>query len=228
MATNLEFVSRIKNELKLLNKDDNLSSRFILQTGQNKCRTYMAQKMGDFSLFREANIITTIPCVELKRLDVKECPFLDFKRCDILMKSKKQMPELLYSRVGASILRVFNLDNSIDFSYASGTHSALRREFGGVDHKFYIRDNYLYIPNVEVHAVELEMITLDLYTADRISDCKKFNPCKSIWEYTFVCPDKLYELIVKETLAEIAQITRAIPEDENPNMDSNQKTQTKE
>lgn len=55
--------------------------------------------------------------------------------------------------------------------------------------------------------------------------CKPNDDCKSEWEYDFIYPVKLIENIVSETIRE-ASMKIQIPTDENPNMDSNQKSQT--
>ena len=48
--------------------------------------------------------------------------------------------------------------------------------------------------------------------------------CESEWEYEFICPIKLIEYVVAETIKEVA-FRLQIPVDENPNLDSNQKSQ---
>lgn len=48
--------------------------------------------------------------------------------------------------------------------------------------------------------------------------------CDSEWEYEFICPIKLIEFVVAETIKEVS-FRLQIPIDENPNLDSNQKSQ---
>lgn len=52
----------------------------------------------------------------------------------------------------------------------------------------------------------------------------KKRGCESEWEYEFVCPIKIIEYVVAETIKEVS-FRLQIPIDENPNMDSNQKSQ---
>jgi hypothetical protein len=228
MILNSEFVSRVINELKRLSKDDMPPRRLILAVGRNKATTYMSQKLRDRSLYRDTGVTTTIRCFELKEDDVVKCPFLEFRRCNTLMKSKKPLPELINNRYGVSIFRVVSLDNGEEFDYADSPTSERLREFGNIAQKYYVRDGHLYIPNIHIKAVDVELITPDLKTANDVSACAEYDPCKSIWEYKFVCPDIILEAIIQETLQELRQTIVAIPQDENPNLDSNQKSQTKE
>lgn len=228
MVTNGTFVSRIQNELKVLNKDEFISRRMIIQVGWDKAKTYISQKLRDRSLFREANLITTVFCFPMVSIDVKSCPFVEFRTCGSLMKSKHPIPEPIYSRYGASIISVRSLDGETDFHHSNSSKNDSRREFSHMARKFYIRDGHLFIPDVHILGVDIEMITQNLKYANDVSDCAKYDKCKSIWDYDFVCPDKLYEPLVAATLQELAGVTRQIPEDENPNMDSNIKSQIRE
>jgi hypothetical protein len=227
MITNADFVSRVVNGVNALTKDAHISRRYILKIGRDKATTYMAQKLGDRTLFREENLITYISCFDMKEDDVVKCPIIEFRRCSTLMKSKKQLPPLLNSKYGVSILSVTNIDDSevFDFSTTSSYTNQKNRQFGAFAKKFFIKNNYLYIPDYEVRSVNLELITLDVKAANDASECSNEDCCKSLWDYNFICPDKLLEPIINEVIKEVVSTTISIPVDENSNMDSNQKTQ---
>src|SRR5690606_14916077 len=119
-----------------------ISRRYILNIGRDKARTYMSQKLLDRTLYREAQLLTHIPCFPMKDVSMKSCPHIEFRRCESLVVSKNPLPELLYSRYGASILRVYSLDDSVEFQYSS-IHSItteLNREYAGKIPKYYIKD----------------------------------------------------------------------------------------
>lgn len=226
-GTNSHFVSSVIGGLRILTKDDHISRRFVLRRGRDKARTYISQKLKDRSLYREGNIIKHIPCVELVKIDAVKCPIVEFKKCDILYRSKLQLPDLIYSSYGPAVVSIFSLDGNLQFDIATPSNilADRKRMFGNLVHKACIQDNYLYIPE-RVEAVDIDVITLYDKEATDLSGCSVCDKCKSVWDYKFICPDKTYEAIITETINELMSTFRRVPVDENPNLDSNQKSQT--
>lgn len=216
---NLELVSRISNTVKSLTKDGRISARYILRTAQEKAKYLLVQKLTDRSLYREANIYTEIPCIELVKDDVVNCPIVEFRRCKSLMKSKKKLPELLNSKYGVAIYSVTSVDGEFQFTQTTPNQYRLdgkRNTLGKKPNYFYVKDGYLYLPESEVLSVTVSVITLDLYDAEQCSECKKEN-CKSAWDYEFICSDKLLETVIQETIKEVL-MNKQIQENVNPNL----------
>ena len=231
--TNNEIVSRITNGLKSLNKDDRISRRYILNVAQNIATFLISQKLRDKSLFREDNIYTTIECFEMIKKDRFNCDVIEFRSCNKLMRSKEKLPELVYSRYGGSIKEVTSI-NYTDLSqhgtlFLPSTVSQYRRdrrrELQSDNRKFYIRDGYLYLPDSEVEVVALYVLTVDEYKAKKVSGCSNDDACKSAWDFEFVCPDKLLNVVVQEAIKEVS-LQKQVVEDTNPNMDENLKSKT--
>ena len=61
--------------------------------------------------------------------------------------------------------------------------------------------------------------------ADDASDCPDCKACESYWDKEVYVADKLREAVIQDTIKEIVMRLQ-IPKDENPNMDSNIKSQT--
>jgi hypothetical protein len=70
--------------------------------------------------------------------------------------------------------------------------------------------------------VDVLMLTTD---SEDLDGCDNCDECKSAWDYEFVGTDKFQEMVIQDTIREVAQ-RRGIVIDENPNNDSNQKSQT--
>ena len=226
MITNAEFVSRVINGVNATTKDDHISRRYILSIGRNKATTYIAQKLTDRTLQRESKLFQTINCFELEKIDKVKCDIVEFRRCDILMKSKLPIPSVVSSRYGEAILLVTSVDGMVEFDYSSisDIKRNSQREFGHLVQNYYIHNNYMYIPNYEVEAVDIDILTLQQKEAVEANSCKKCDKCKSVWDYEFICPDRLLDAIVRETIQEIFG-KKSIPVDEQPNLDSNIKSQ---
>lgn len=226
--TNADFVSRVINGIRGLTKDDHISQRYVLSIGRTKATTYIAQKLEDRTIYREDNIQSHIPCLELKRESIVDCPIVEFRRCKILMKSKIRLPELIYSKYGASVFLVTTLDGltKFDFITPASYSNLFKREFGLKGNKYTIQDGYLYILNKKIDAVNVSIVTLFDKEAAEACGCKKVDTCKSVWDYDFICPDKLLEPVIADTTNEVMGIWRRITPDENPNQDLNIKSQT--
>lgn len=223
--TNAEIVSRIRNGLNSISKDDRISRRFILHVAKQKATFLISQKMADRSLFREDNLYKTVDCFEMEPVDVVKCEILEFRRCKSIMKSKCKLPKLIYSRYGSSLKEVITADGEKEFKPI--TPSQYRRDKNRVEKSdyiyFYIKDGYLYLLDTEIQLVSLYLMSMELDSVENGCGCNdNSEECKSLWEYEFNVPDKLEEAIVGEAIKEVA-MAKQIPKDENPNTNNNEK-----
>lgn len=220
--TNEDITSRIINIVKALSKDNRLPRRYVLKTLQNKAKFYISQKLADKSLFRESNLYSQLDCVEMQKIDIYKCDIIEFRSCKKLMRSVKKLPELIYSKYGASILEVTSLDGEFKFLNVTPAQYRLNKQRikdGTHQNYFYIKDGYLYLPDSDIMSVSISLITLDLYELEQCSECSK-NKCKSAWDFEFIIPDKLLEVVISETIKEIS-LNRQMQEDQNPNLQDN-------
>lgn len=226
-----EIVSRIQHTLNTLNKDMFIPRRYILSIFKAKAEFYMAQKLNDKSLFRETNLFKWINCVKMEEAPSNTCG-VELQSCTTVMKSRKKLPKLLWSRYGSSTIMVTNIDGSKEYQIISQAYynniknKPIFKKFKG---KFAIiyPDNYLYIPDSEVKIVNILIFSLD-EKCDDSSECEddlneKGGSCRNYWETEIEVPDKMSEVIIQETLKEVAMRVQ-IPEDENENNDSNIKS----
>lgn len=229
--TNLEFVSRVGNSLRAINKDAHISRRYILKVGRNKSKFLISQKLRDRTLYKESNIVSYIECFELQPITTFDCGIVEFKNCKNLMKSTKKLPELIYSRYGSSIVEVTSIDGEVEFSRT--TPRKYRNDSKRIHTKylttkfFYEKDSYLYLPDSRVEMVGVGLITLETEKLEAVSACNESGDCAiSIWDREFIVSDKLDEVVISETVKEIAGTYMQITPDTNPNMDENQRGKT--
>lgn len=216
---NREAVSKIINELRLNNKDNHRSRRFILKLLQDNSTALISQKLMDRTISKELNLFSTIECFEFEQIEVKRCPLIEFKMCQVLMKSKKPLPKLIFSRLGASIKNITSLDGNFRFTIVDkAQYQRNKKRKYKVKDEVYIylgNDMHLYIPDEEIYSVDLEILTVKSEELDECSSCNK-QKCKSKWDAEFICPDKLITTVFQMTLQELG-INRQIVEDQNPN-----------
>lgn len=230
MSTNAEFVSRVAGDMKATTKDGRLPRRLVLSIGRDKARFLMSQKLDEMTLFREDGIISTIECFEMENVPLVECDLEDIANCKSVMKSVKKLPSGLFGKNGSGILHVFSVDNSLKFNY---TNVRRYRDLQNLRYKrntsqyYTIKNGYLYLLDSEVELLSVQMIALKKEEVNSSSSCcSTEKKCLSIWSQEFVCPDRFYDLIVRDTLTEIANIYRTSVEDSNPNLDPNQRSKT--
>lgn len=215
---NREIVSKVVNTLKLNNKDDRMSRRYILSLLQDTATVLISQKWLDRTILSEMELYTYIPCFEFKKIDIKECSNVEFKMCKTLMKSKKPLPKLVFSRLGASIKEIVALDGNYKFTYLDkGQYQRNKKRQYSINNEIYIyldSDNHLYIPDHEIEAVDLTVLTT---RPEDVADCSScLDKCKSKWDADFKCPQKLLDAVFVQTLQTLG-ISRQIREDQNPN-----------
>jgi len=227
--TRLKEVSRVQNELRLNNKDSYFSRRTILFMLEDKLKFLISQKNGEKSLYRENQLFAHMSCFELEKIDVIKCGIVEFRTCKTLMKSKERLPETVDSKYFNNILNVTSIDTGSIFSPLTVREYAQskRRKYAHIERlTYYIIDGYLYIPDYEVYAVDLDILTLRVEETVKKSACSKEDCCKSYWDYPLISSDRLAEAAVREVIQELVGTVKSIPPDENPNLDENIKSKT--
>jgi hypothetical protein len=218
---NNEAVSKVINSFKFLNKDERISRRYVLRLLRDASKNLISQKLLDRTINEESNLYTKIDCFEFKKVDVVSCPIIEFRKCETLLKSKKPLPELVYSRLGSSIKEVTSVDDLTEIFLT--TPSEYRRDrkrkyFSKKDTYLYIdTDNYAYIVDKPIYAVNITILTVKTDEAEEASSCSDSANCKSGWDYEFIVPDKLQDTVFKEVLQILTNPYSARRADQNPN-----------
>ena len=222
--TNGEITSEIVNILKTNNKDNRLSRRFILKVLKDASAFLISQKWGDRSILSETSLYSYIPCFEFDKIETKDCPSLEFRLCKTLMKSKKPLPKLIFSRLGSSVKDIVSLDGDFLFAYVDEQqYRRNKKRQHKLKNEVYIYlgvDNHLYIPDQEIYSVDLTVLTTEPEEVDECSACKDKDNCLNAWNEIFVVPLKLIEAVKDLAMSRLG-ITRQIQSDPNLNGSEN-------
>ena len=218
--TNKEITSQLVNILKTYSRDNRISRRFILSVLQDSADYLISQKWGDRSILTETSLYTHLPCFEFEKINTKDCPSVEFRLCKTLMKSKKPLPKLIFSRLGSSVKDIVSLDGEFTFTYVDeAQYRRNKKRRYQLDNDIYLylgSDNHLYIPEKEILSVDITVLTTDSINAEKASACTEQDSCKNNWDSEFICPIKLLE-IVKNLALEKLGMSRQIQEDPNLN-----------
>ena len=221
--TERKFAESILASLNQLDRDRYLSKRYIISIGKDIMKALLVQKLGDRTLYREANLYSNIDCIELEEIDVVKCPIVEFRTCNVVMRSKKPLPELLYSKYGPAIRMVTNIDTSEEIGRISLKDYVRNKKRQGYRKtpKYYTDSSgYLYVVDFEIELVSAEVMTLNSKQAEECG-CGDFDECKSSLDYEMVGSHKLEMVVVQETLNRILGTYMQIPSDENPDKNRN-------
>lgn len=221
-----ELVSGVMNTFNSVKKDMRIPKRYILHVFKENAQNLLSQKLRDRSLFREEDLFRWLNCVEMKEDNIIKCPIVEFRSCRQLMRSKKKLPKTINSKFGASILMVTTIDGEKVFQVKSLTEYKLmknNRNYSKFKGKYaYLSNGYLYIPDNEIEAVNILLLTLD-EDSDEISTCSDVDGCTSIWDREVKMSTKILTPAMQMTLQTISMRFN-IPLDENSNLNTHEKT----
>lgn len=223
MVTKGTIVDRVLTTLRQNSKDKGMSRRYVLHILEQKMKFLLSQKLRDRSLYRTEELYTTIECFEFEEMDAVECDIISFRMCDSVMKSRKKLPELIYSKYGDSVRMLTNLDYSTRLNKTTLSDYIRNKNRKGYRKEplYYIKDDgYVYQLNSKAEVLPIQVLTTDTKTAEEIS-CNSTDSCKPALEYDFVGTDKLNEVVVQQTLQEILGSYMQIIPDENPDKNEN-------
>lgn len=211
MQTFREAISDIREELKALNVDERYSNRFLYNKLINQATLFISQDAENRRLFKEHEFIKPIPCFDMEEVYGDNCG-VEFFRFSTVSKSKIPLPET-YPTLFGSIIKIFNEDESKEYVIVPvGSYRDYINRRIKTPHVSYcwVKDKYLYIPNIFIQSVKLSGAFVSLP-----SDKTKLNaPLDNI----FNVPGKLLKIIKQEIVKELAQINKQIQEDQTPNM----------
>jgi hypothetical protein len=215
--TNSEAVSKVITSLRALSIDARIPRRYILKVLRDTSKNLIAQKNLDRTLDFDTNLISEIIGFELEKIDTVTTSILTFKRCKTLMKSKKKLPELIFSRLGSSIREITSIDDNLRIKITSlekYRRDQLRKYKVKNEVYAYIdAEGFLFIPDNEVCGVNIRLITMK---TEDVNEANGITSCKSGWDFNFTTPDKLEKVVFEETLRVIMGSYKQIRPDLNP------------
>lgn len=223
-----EIVSMVMNRFRSLTPDRRLSRRYVLSEVEVAMRTIIEQKINDGTLQLDS-IYKHIKCLGLEKVNPISCPMLDLRTSKILMRSKKKLPKVLYSRYGSLVREVTTVDNEkLLKKINSKEYRRLKYAPKGLKEKYHyiIEEGYLWVVDTEIYAVNLQMVTNDDEALTESQECLDYSGsnsqgCKSGWDYELDIADHLIKVVV-DIASQAVSVTKQIPIDDNPNMKENE------
>lgn len=152
-----------------------------------------------------------LPCVEMIKAPLHECPCAPPSGCTIL-RSKHTLPEILTDNTGDMIKTVSSLDGDMIFSKTTWNEKKYKKgnKYTGNKPDYFIRDNYLYVtqPHNSPGIVSLEAVFKDPLEAYNFlnfceEDCKDCKNCDSVLEKEFPIDSSMEEALITMSSEEL-------------------------
>lgn len=197
--------------------DSRLSNRHIYNKLVSVRNRLMSQKVNKNQKLSQWSY-QPIPCIELIKAPIHECPCVPKGNC-VVLRSKYKLPKPIPSIEKDVIQSVTTLDGSIKFDpttfenekYAKGNKYTSNKP------EFYIRDEYLYITYYKA----LEVVTLTGIFSDPLevynfpSFCgETCKDCESFLDKNFYIDSDLVEPMIEISLQELINIYSQMREDQ--------------
>ncbi len=222
-STNRQVVSDVIGSLHSVNIDDRISNRFVLSRVKDKVRILIKQDLDSRRLFKITDIWKTIKCFHMKPVDFIECGF-DIPHCECVMKSVHKLPKSFDSSYG-TLVKVFTINGNKEYNQIKlGDFKDIKsREYSNKSVRyFWIDDGYVYIPDSQVEEVLVVILAEYPEEVDKLNDLPE-SECAKPLDSLFPCPGHLLDIAKTQTITELAQIYKRIPEDAKPDNNSNSK-----
>lgn len=231
-----QFISDITNQSKQFTMDSFISPKFIYSEAVSIIGDFLKKDQdAKRKLFKVSDGWSELQCLELEEIPVIDCPEIDVRICEKLMKSKQRLPETYSYSFGNIIKHVASINFSTFYDPVTPRQwSAIqKREFKNPNKYYYFfLDGYLYIPIPKKQSIAVESVRIDAYFISKWEvaqfnvnnpDCKecKGDACKSPLEYDLVIPNYLINDVKKELLSRLYNMFLRSPVDAYPNLNPN-------
>ena len=205
-----QIIALVRNEVNSITLDGRKSNRFIFSKILIYTDIILKRESDSRRLFNSTNIFTTLSCFNLKETSLS-CTNIKLPKCKTFMRSSLPLPGF-YSSIYGNLLIVETIDGSNRFEQTTPENykNISNREFKPKTGYYWINNNHLIIPDSEVETVSLRYIA-----KIEITTCTGLDQEIGI-------PSWLISDVVKYVVQDIRN-TISIPQDENPDLNSNMK-----
>jgi hypothetical protein len=218
MQTYRKIISDVISDLKSYNLDDRFSYRFILHKIQETAEYVFSQDADARRILKSNDIYKSVDKFELCASDYGD---IELQLENPIQKSVIPLPATFTTNYG-NLLKILNPLNNVEYKLIKFNQykDLINREFKNTRVRYaWIENDYLYIPDSNIKFVKLLGLFKDSQYIDFLNGKIPlgYKPLDSI----LTLPDKTIKVIKDVTVQSLAQITKRIVEDANPNENNN-------
>jgi len=221
-----QFISDVSNSIQAINKDDRVSDRYIYSLAKDYT-SYLLSQRPLRDVFRDSSIFTEVTCVEMERIRADKCEIAEFRKCDKVMRTTCKLPDIFNSSIGPIIISVSNITGETEYQRLrtlADFKMQQKRKFQNATSYFYLANGYLYVVGSTPEIVSINALFTDKLEAESFTECgNKVDACATPYDFDIVIPNKYISTVKDQVVKHITTTYKAIPPDENSDLDSNQK-----
>jgi hypothetical protein len=205
-----EFISIVRNSLDSINQDNYISGEMIFNVGVSFATLFTKREADSAKAFKNTSSFKFIECIKMKEVNAIECS--DFKLpCNTIMRSVEKLPTPFLSKYG-SIIKVYNLTGEKDYAETNpvGYKSISKQRYQSKQKAyFFIKNDYLWIPDSQVEAVSAMILSPDI---------RRLAKGCVLLDEPFPVLDYLEAAVIESTVKQLLT-SKNIQRDENANLD---------
>lgn len=205
-----EFIAIVRNSLDSISQDNYISGEMLYNVGITYATLYTKREADSAKVFKNTSSFKFIDCIKMKEVSAIECA--DFKLpCSTIMRSVEKIPTPYLSNYG-SLIQVYNLTGEKDYSETNPiAYKSLSKQRYQSKQKgyFFIKNDYLWIPDSQVEAVSAMILSPDI---------KKLSKSCVLLDEPFPVLDYLESIVIESTVKQLLT-SKNIQRDENANLD---------
>jgi len=192
-VTIIELISHITTSNKWVSTDADITPRFIFNLIRTKLSVLMSQQVNRRRLTNSDSIFYTEECLELCKVAATEC---GVSTCNTVRRSVEKLPKLEEGIYSYTIQGVYNIENNEEIKPTTNREIINRSKlrYKSVDLFYLIKDQYLYIMDENIEAVNIYYFTTDIM--------KQLKGCQSAYSLDFKFPgfleDAMYNMVYSE------------------------------
>jgi hypothetical protein len=215
-----EAISRVRNQIKSVKQDANLTNRFLYSMIMKHARFFMHRQDNLNRIMKYNSVFQTINFVELIDVDATEAECLGITSGCTFKRTKDKLPRMIEGYYGPLIRTVSSLDLSqqvIPTFPMTFKQMSKQKTFKYNNKKYYwYLNGHLYFPNISWDGVKVEGV----YEEDVSKlNCDTSDDCMFIQDQKINVPEFLFSEIEQLVIRDLG-IMIQIPSDPGQNAGS--------
>jgi hypothetical protein len=215
-----EAISRVRNQIKSVKQDANLTNRFLYSMIMKHARFFMHRQDNLNRIMKYNSVFQTLNHVELITVDKAEAECYGVDTGCYFKRTKDKLPRMIEGYFGPLLRSVSSMDLSkqvIPTFPMTFQQISNQRTFKYNNKKYYwYLNGYLYFPNLEWDALRIEGVFEDDISA---MNCDKADDCLFIQDQKINVPEFLFSEIEQLVIRDLG-IMIQIPSDPGQNATS--------
>lgn len=151
MSTYRNIVSKIRGMFKLMNTDNLINDRVIMEEVRTTNIELVVRELQKRTSWNSPNLFTSIPCIPMEEYPLYKC--CDIQSECMIAKSINQLPQIVDTKYNLVVQGVWSLDRKYRFDEIGSPdrYANYLKIYPNGKKKFYwIQDGYLYITNSDI------------------------------------------------------------------------------